>query len=220
MRQLFLFTCLGFIIGLISFNQTESDTYNKTENFKSKGYSEEEIKYFNEICTKSELNPTPRSPKKYKKDVKVFVYGNYEPFMLNEVKNIASDLNSIIEPIEISVIENRSDANMIIYFGDYESFIFENPDLKRIDKLKNCEGFYMTKTRGKNEIISSRILINIDKIEGLTDLLETIREEQTQALGFFADSWRYPNSCFYQGSNEVLKYSDLDVKLIKMLYNE
>jgi hypothetical protein len=220
MRQLFLFTSLGFIIGLISFNQNESNSYNTTNNLKSKGYTEEEIDYFNEITLKNELNSKIRlAPVKFKRDVRISIFGNYEPYMLDEVKKVVDDLNDIIDPIDLSIVNNRSESNVVMYFGDYQTFISDNPDLKRINKLKNCYGFFTSKSRGSNEIVSSRIFINVAKHHNLSSLFDTLREELTQQLGFFNDGDR-PESCFYQGSNEVLKYSDLDVKLIKMLYNE
>lgn len=220
MRQLFLFTSLGFIIGLISFNQNESNSYKTTKNLKSKGFTDEEINYFNEITLKNELNSKIRqSPVKFKRNVKIFVYGTYEPYMLDEVKRVVDDLNDIIDPINLSIVNNRSESNVVMYFGDYETFISENPDLIDVDEIKNSEGFFHVKSKG-NEIKSSRILINLPNQDSENDVKDVLREEITQSLGFFADSWRYPNSCFYQGSNEVLEYSDIDIKLIKMLYND
>jgi hypothetical protein len=220
MRQLFLFTSLGFIIGLVSFNETESDTYYTAKNLKAKDYTEEEINYFNEITLKNELNPKIRlAPAKFKRDVKIFIFGNYEPYMLDEVKKVVDDLNDIIDPIDLSIVNNRSESNVVMYFGDYETFISDNPDLKRNNKLKNCEGFFTTKSKG-DEIKSSRIFINIPRQDSYGDTKDGIREELTQQLGFFNDTWRYKESCFYQGQNEVLEYSDIDIKLIKMLYNE
>ncbi len=219
MRQLFLFTSLGFIIGLISFNQNESNSYNTTNNLKSKGYTEEETDYFKEITLKNELNSKIRlTPAKFKRDIKIYVYGDYEPYMLDEVKRVVDDLNNIINPIDLSIVNNRSDANVIIYFGDYQTYISDNPDLKGISKLKNCDGFFITKSRG-NEIKSSRVFINLQNQDSANDLFDCVREELVQQLGFFNDG-NIPESCFYQKENEILKFSEIDVKLIKMLYNE
>jgi hypothetical protein len=219
MRQLFLFTSLGFIIGLISFKNTELDTKNTTKNFKSKGYTHEEINYFNEITLKNELNSKIRQiPVKFKSDVKIFIFGNYEPYMLDDVKRVVDDLNDIIDPIDLSIVNNRSESNVVMYFGDYESFILDNPDLKGISKLKNCDGFFITKSRG-NEIKSSRVFINLQNQDSANDLFDCVREELVQQLGFFNDG-NIPESCFYQKENEILKFSEIDVKLINMLYND
>lgn len=195
----------------------------RTSNSEGTKYTSdpETMKYFNEICLKTESSSIQRkSPKKFKKDVKIFVYGNYESYMLDEVKMVVDDLNDIIDPIDLSIVNNRSESNVVMYFGDYESFISDNPDLKRVNKLKNCEGFFTTKSSKSNEIKSSRIFINLPKQDSYNDVRDAIREEITQSLGFYNDSWLYPESCFYQGQNEVLGYSGIDVKLIKLLYND
>jgi len=46
-----------------------------------------------------------------------------------------------------------------------------------------------------------------------------IREELTQSLGLFQDSWRYPGSIFYQGWTDITEYSDLDRATIRLLYD-
>lgn len=46
-----------------------------------------------------------------------------------------------------------------------------------------------------------------------------IREELTQSLGLFQDSWRYPDSIFYQGWSDITAYSDLDRTTIGLLYD-
>ena len=219
MKGFILFISLGFLIGLVSFDETELDTKNTTKNFKSKGYTDEEINYFNEITLKNELNSKIRqSPAKFKRDIKIYVYGDYEPYMLDEVKRVISDLNNIIDPIDLSIVNNRSESNVVMYFGDYQTFISDNPDLRRISQLKNCDGFFITKSRG-DEIKSSRVFINLPNQDSVFDLRDCVREEITQQSGLCND-FDLPGSCFSSEQNEILEYSDLDIKLIKMLYNE
>ena len=47
-----------------------------------------------------------------------------------------------------------------------------------------------------------------------------LREELTQSLGLCNDSWKCPNSMFYQGWSNNTEFSDLDEEIIQMLYNE
>lgn len=189
-------------------------------NVKS-NYDTKTVEYFNEITLKNENNSRIKNtPDKYKKNVKLYVYGDYEDYMLNEINNVINDLNDIIVPIEFSIVDNKGESNMVIFFGDYESFISHNPDLSHFNKIKNSEGYFRTKTTNSNEIKSSRIFINLPKQDNTDDVKDVIREEITQALGFYNDSWLYPESCFYQGGNDLFEYSEIDVNLIKMLYNE
>ena len=46
-----------------------------------------------------------------------------------------------------------------------------------------------------------------------------LREELTQSLGLCNDSWKYDNSIFYQGWTTTNQYSEMDKRLIDMLYN-
>ena len=46
-----------------------------------------------------------------------------------------------------------------------------------------------------------------------------LREELTQSLGLFNDSDKYPNSIFQQAWTETTEYSEIDIKMIHMLYN-
>jgi hypothetical protein len=46
-----------------------------------------------------------------------------------------------------------------------------------------------------------------------------LREELTQSLGLFNDSWEYPESIFYQGWTTTTEFAPIDRELIDMLYN-
>jgi hypothetical protein len=47
-----------------------------------------------------------------------------------------------------------------------------------------------------------------------------LREELTQSLGLFNDSYKYPESIYYQGWTTTTEYAPIDIELIEMLYNE
>lgn len=182
---------------------------------------QETTEYFEEVTLKNELNSSvKRSPNKYKTDVKIYMSGNYQQFMLDEVNRVIDDLNNLIDPIDFSIVQDRDESNMVIYFGDYKSFISRNPEMGNISDVKTCDGFFRTKSNRIDGITSSKIFINLPRQDSEMDTKDVIREEITQSLGFYNDSWKYPNSCFYQGSNLVTEYSQMDIKLIKLLYNE
>jgi len=181
----------------------------------------ETLEYFEEITLKNELNSRVKKiPHKYKRDVKIYIYGDPEDYMVREIMDVVSDLNEIIDPINISLVKDKRESNITVFFGGYNSFISNNPDLSRIQTLKSCEGFFTCKSNKSNEIKSSRVFINLPKQDGIDDVRDVIREEITQSLGFFNDGTTHPESCFYEGQNKVFDYPEIDVKLIKMLYNE
>jgi hypothetical protein len=223
--KFFVFSVLiGFISGLYLFKKDTQRITFKSEKIKSKinSLTQEELKYFNEVTLKNELNDEIKEiPHKFKEDIKIFVHGDYDQNMLKEVKTVVNDLNKIIDPIELYIVKNRSQANMIIYFGKYDDFINNHPGVEPHWKIKKCDGFFLNKSNNKTGTIkSSVIFINLTNNESILDVNEVVREEITQGIGFYNDTWDYPNSCFYQGSNQILEYSELDIKLIKHLYYE
>jgi len=140
--------------------------------------------------------------------------------MVREIMDVVSDLNYIIDPIDISLVKDKRESNITVFFGGYNSFISNNLDLIRVQELKSCEGFFTCKSNGSNEITSSRVFINLPNQDGIDDVRDVIREEITQSLGFFNDGTTYPESCFHEGQNKVFEYPEIDVKLISHLYND
>ena len=217
MKGFVFFTSIGFLIGLWLFGaeMKQFEPHKLTQK-----YDQKTIEYFREITLRNEFNSKVKKRQvRYKKDLKIYLSGTYEKYMVDEVEDILIDLNAIINPIQLTLVKNKSDANMIIFFGNYNSFVTINPDLIDAPKLKDCDGYFKLKSRG-DEIVSSRIFINLDKQQSKLDLQDCLREEITQSLGTINDSWKYKNSVFYQGPNYVTRYSEIDVNIIKMLYNE
>jgi hypothetical protein len=47
-----------------------------------------------------------------------------------------------------------------------------------------------------------------------------LREELTQSLGLLNDSWKYPESIFYQGWTTTTEFTEMDKRLIDLIYNK
>ena len=210
------FTSIGFLIGLWLFGAEMKEFEPHVMNTN---YNQETMEYFREITLKNELNnKIKRHPIKYKSDVKIYLQGHTDKFIEDEVTEILQDLNMIIDPIELYKADKKSDANMVVFLGDLQSFLILNPDLIDSPQLNTCDGYFKLRTRG-DEILSSRIFINLDNQENKLDLQDCLFEEIVQSLGAVNDSYRYPSSIFYQGSNYVTELSEMDVNVIKILYN-
>ena len=210
------FTSIGFLIGLWLFGAEMKEFEPHVMNTN---YNQETMEYFREITLKNELNnKIKRHPIKYKSDVKIYLQGHTDKFIEDEVTEILQDLNLIIDPIELYKADKKSDANMVVFLGDLQSFLILNPDLIDSPQLNTCDGYFKLRTRG-DEILSSRIFINLDNQENKLDLQDCLFEEIVQSLGAVNDSYRYPSSIFYQGSNHVTELSEMDVNVIKILYN-
>lgn len=216
MKGFLFFTSIGFLIGLWLFGAEMKQFEPHVINTK---YDKKTMEYFREITLKNELNDKVKlRPITFKKDVKVFLEGKYDTFIEDEVAKILNDLNQIIDPIELYKVDKKSDANMVVFIGDLQSFLIINPDLIDSPQLNTCDGYFKLRTRG-DEILSSRIFINLDNQESKLDLQDCLFEEIVQSLGAVNDSMRYPSSIFYQGTNYVTELNEMDVNVIKILYN-
>ena len=74
------------------------------------------------------------------------------------------------------------------------------------------------KYNAHNFLISGKSYVNTVDVDLYTQK-HILREELTQSLGLARDSNIYEDSVFFQYSNEVVEFSDLDIKLIKLLYS-
>jgi len=171
------------------------------------------IEYYNEITKKSEYG-SEHGGIKWKNDVKIYLEGDTaSDEVKNEIDLILKDLNELIETINISIVNNKADANSFLYIGDFDTF----KSKYNINVSGGIVG-YATLFRYKNIVVKSGIFIS-NKISGI-ELKSVLREEITQSLGFTNDSWLYPDSIFYEGTNRQCKFSDLDKKIIKQHYNK
>ena len=170
------------------------------------------IEYYNEIAGRSEYGDTNAKFYKWKGDVKIFFDFENSYSLKEYTKPIIKDLNDLIVPINILIVNNKSDANVFLYFCDFSEF----KKKFYVSVNGNFLGFVCS-TKYQSRIYNSYIFIN-EKLSGI-ELKSVLREEITQSLGFSNDSWKYPNSIFYQGGNNENKFSELDKAIIKHHYN-
>jgi hypothetical protein len=171
------------------------------------------IEYYNEVAGKPEYgNKNSNGFRKWTQDVNIFFdFENSDSIKIYS-KEILKDLNDLINPINLEIVNNKNEANILLYFGDFI-------DYKIKYNIKNDGSFLgYASTRGVNNVIlNSYIFIN-KKLSG-TELKSVLREEITQSLGFCNDSWKYPKSIFYQGKNLNTQFSEIDKKIIQLHYN-
>jgi hypothetical protein len=176
-------------------------------------HSPEAKAYFREIALGNEFsNKVSSTPYRWTKNMKIYCYGLCSPMMMNELDRIVKELNDIINPITISVVSKRSEANFIIYLGSAQSFARNHPDI-HADRLKNNWGYF--------QIYNNEGLMYVDVIRTKEEDAQKhlLREELTQSLGLCNDSYMYDNSIFYQGWTTTTEYAPIDRELIDMLYN-
>lgn len=198
---------------LRSYETLEINSKNGTKGEKI-NHSQEAKDYFKEIVLKDEWGNTYKTPFKWKRDIKIFVHGYCPDYMMLELDDIVKDLNDLIGPINLKVVSKKDEANHFIYFGSGSGFKKSYPIINEKNLIK-ASGYF--------EIHPKNAYLYVDMIKTENDAKaqrSILREELTQSLGLCNDSWKYPNSMFYQGWSNNTEFSDLDEEIIQMLYNE
>jgi hypothetical protein len=178
---------------------------------KYQNYSPESREYFKEIVLGREFEEDSKFVKRWNVDMKIYVLGNHTPELDFELEKIVFELNEIITSIEIEIVEDSLSSNMLVYFGSWSDFLQikpgEDPSLLRSNwglfRYSGNSGYMYVDIERANEIEQRHLL----------------REELTQSLGLFNDSYKYPESIFYSPWSTVVQYAPIDRELIDMLYN-
>ena len=200
--------------GMTSSDTTEVVNEPSNESIDMSNYSQEAQDYFNEICRGSEFGGGS-SVSKWRSDVKIFVTGDKREYLMDELRSIVNELNGYIDPINIKIVNSRSEANYTILFGSAQEYVRIEPIAK--DYVDGNWGLFVV--NGGNTINNGTMYVDIFRTESITAQKHLLREELTQSLGFKKDSYSYPESMFYQVWSETTEYSPIDVEIIKMLYN-
>jgi hypothetical protein len=200
--------------GMTSSDTTEVVDEPSNESIDMSNYSQEAQDYFNEICRGSEFGGGS-SVSKWRSDVKIFVTGDKREYLMDELRSIVNELNDYIDPINIKIVNSRSEANYTILFGSAQEYVRLEPIAK--DYVDGNWGLFVV--NGGNTINNGTMYVDIFRTESITAQKHLLREELTQSLGFKKDSYSYPESMFYQVWSETTEYSPIDVEIIKMLYN-
>jgi len=172
------------------------------------------INYYNEIAGRSEYGDSNATFCKWKNNVKIYFDFENSDSIKKYSEEVIKDLNDLIDPITISITNKKSEANLLVYFGNFSDY---KKRYNVVMKEGNFLGFACTNTYN-HTIYSGYVFIN-EKLQG-NRLKSVIREEITQSFGLANDSWEYPDSIFFQGANSQVKFSELDKVIIKLHYNK
>jgi hypothetical protein len=190
---------------------------NYKHKFDESKYTPEEVAYFNEIMYDGIEDGKPKHSNfvnKYTEDVKIYMEGHQPSYIVEELNRIVGELNDIINPIEVYVVNNKSEANLIVTIGSAASAAQQYSVWRNVDNSRH---------RGRvcidDEGNYANVLLNTDNIESVEMAKHVLREEVTQALGLIHDSMTYPESTFYDAYNNSTEYAPIDRVLIDILYN-
>ena len=179
------------------------------------GYSVQEVlDYYVEIGMSSEFSNGNRIDyvRKWDRTVLVFVDGSPTAEDLNLMYRLFDALNEVDGFPGIRTCSDKDEATLIIRFLGTDKFY---PYVMAAIGDPNSDGYSLIWfsdgiiTRGEIGILTTLTQVNRNHV---------ILEEIVQALGQQNDSYRYPDSLFYQGYNEPQWPSDMDWLVFRFLY--
>ena len=168
------------------------------------------MEYLSEIGFGVEYGSTAPVLHKWTQDVRLKVHGSPTEADLHTLRLVVSELNSLVEEINLELVDEE--ANLEVHFSPESHFSSIEPTYVPVNL-----GYFRVWFDGDGAIQQGRVLIASDGITQ-AERSHLIREELTQSLGLFMDSWEYPDSIFYEGWTTTDQYGPLDKASIRLLY--
>lgn len=171
--------------------------------------------YQREICTGSEYN-SDGLQNKWEGPIKIYMVSwRYMPqYAIDEVKKVVRELQELGVPV--SLCQYASQGNAFLYYCSNAAY--EKVEQGACGLTKENWGLGVMNTDGYGHITSATIFIDSVRVVKPQAVRHYIREEITQVMGFGCDSYKYPDSIFYQEYSEVTEYSALDREIIRSVY--
>ena len=175
-------------------------------------YTQEEVEYFLEIALGSEYSGTHLLAK-WSGEIRISVSGDPTEEDLTALDNVIDDINELTGgQITLQVVSESPDiTTRFIPLSEMPQY--------EAGYVPGNWGWFSTWWYSTYELYSANILISTD-MPTQPERNHLIREELTQSLGLFNDSWAYPDSIFYQDWTVTQGFSYIDRKVIEMLYSE
>tara|TARA_Y100001956_G_scaffold77699_1_gene88479 strand:+ start:2519 stop:3289 length:771 start_codon:yes stop_codon:yes gene_type:complete len=178
----------------------------------------DKINYFNELVFGSEFGNSNHKTKKWTEDINIFVAGEVTVDLNSELDLIIVEINSLIENVKLNRVKSPNESNYIIYFGTGEDYAKLEPNAASY--VKDNWGLFWVYWNSKNEIYKGSMYVDTIRVKSKAARKHLLREELTQSLGIMNDSYKYPNSIFYQKWSKTTDYSDIDEFIISTLYSK
>lgn len=185
-------------------------------------YTPEEINYFyltafsidpeGNVGAKRNLN---NHLLKWQNNILIRLKGDYSQEDSLFVESACSKINQVGLPISISIAEQNDieKVNMVVSFEPIESIRSSGfGSNKKHIRLARGHFFISNGEMHADIQIPNNVVLSADEKKSV------ILEEITQCLGIPGDSYIYPKSIFYQGKNSVTELSQIDKRVLKILY--
>lgn len=174
------------------------------------GYTADEVDYFAEIAFGSEFGGAEPLLRRWPAGSGPLIRINGSPTADDRmvVDSVLAEMNRLA-PLDMELVTAFPTAEL--HFVPQSSFTSILPQAP-----PGNDGLVWLWWDAGQNLIRSVVLIASDRPAQVRAHL--IREELTQMLGLLQDSFRYPESIFYQGFSTVTEYLPVDRAIIELLY--
>lgn len=169
--------------------------------------------YFLEIALSSEYGDKSHVVRKWTTHIYLASYTTLPPYLQRELDLIVDEINSLSSSIKIVRVREIIEANVVLFVTD--AVTYGNYEPNAIPYLDANLGFFWVHWQNNYTIYKSSVYVN--KTVDSTCQKHLLREEITQMLGLLNDSYRYPESIFYQGWTCTTTYTAIDKQLIEYI---
>jgi hypothetical protein len=173
-------------------------------------FSADEINYFIEVALGTEFGDSQPVVARWARPVRIKVNGSPTPADRQTLLSVIEEINTLLGEEKLTLVER--DPNLNLYFVPRARFTELDPDY-----VPGNEGFASVFWDGDHRIYRAIVLITTERVTQ-RERSHLIREELTQSLGLLKDSFKYPDSIFYQPWTDTQTYAPIDRALIRILH--
>ncbi len=211
------------IILLFSCEKKRSLGEENIEYIKQK-YTVEAINYFYEAFFHIEGNKDNKIKKaldnKWNRELYIYLEGELWKNDSSYVRSAIKQINSLNIPIKSQFTTNKKQANVFVYFGDYD-YIRQKLDLEgELTFLGRTITYFSRKQIDyvKIGIVNDAVTYKHRLADSSAVRKNVILEEVTQSLAAISDSWSHYNSLFFEGCCNISAITELDKHIIELFY--
>lgn len=183
-------------------------------------YSAETINYFYETVYYQDYKGPVEKLRKWNSDILIHIDGELWPNDLEYVESVIAQLNELELPIKLRWAPTEAEANLFLYFGDYEYLEnqLELDDYVKFVGIGKIDGPNSRISKGRVGFANEATRYSAPGVDTTRIRQAVILEEISQMLGVCGDSWSDSRSVFFEGHNDVPELSEKDKSVLRFLY--
>jgi len=206
MKTRILITILSISFGLFSCAEEEPSLT---------AYDEEVIEYFKDVALGFEFGGASEITRKWAFDMKIFVGGNPDQFLLDELYDVVDELNALVsDGFQISVVSDTATSNFYIFLGPGDTYGEIFPSSKPL--VASNWGLFSVFWNSSDALTTGYMYVDTERADAAGQR-HLLREELTQSLGLAKDSPKYPTRIFQPQWSTTSSFAEIIAELIKLL---